>query len=494
MTNLAILPILIPFLAGILLAFTHNRILLTRRLALVFAVIHVAAMGFLLIQVLTEGSIVLETGDWMAPYGIILVLDPLSVLLVSTTSIILLAAVWYAPASVSREQESFYFYSFIFLLVTGVSGAFVTGDLFNLFVFFEVLLMASYALITHGGQKVQLRESIKYVLINLFSSMLFVTAISYIYAVLGTVNMAQLAERAAAAEQPGIITTVAILLFFVFATKGAAFPLYYWLPRSYIVPNPVVSALFGALLTKVGVYSLIRTFTLIFHQQPEIMDQLFIWVGNLTMLFGVIGALASRNIKLIVAYNIIPAIGFMLVGIGIFNHDGLSGSIYYLLQDMIVKAALFLLAGIIAALAGTSDINKMGGMIRSHPLLGWLFFLAGLVLAGVPPFSGFIGKLLLVRGAFEKGETVTVIIMLLTSLLILLSIVRAFIRVFWGEGETGKEQKRKYLRGILPAGFLMLFTVFLGIGAEAVLPTVQHIADYLLNPQAYMELVLKEGR
>lgn len=494
MTNLAILPILIPFLAGILLAFTHNRILLTRRLALVFAVIQVAAMGFLLIQVLTEGSIVLETGDWMAPYGIILVLDPLSVLLVSTTSIILLAAVWYAPASVSREQESFYFYSFIFLLVTGVSGAFVTGDLFNLFVFFEVLLMASYALITHGGQKVQLRESIKYVLINLFSSMLFVTAISYIYAVLGTVNMAQLAERAAAAEQPGIITTVAILLFFVFATKGAAFPLYYWLPRSYIVPNPVVSALFGALLTKVGVYSLIRTFTLIFHQQPEIMDQLFIWVGNLTMLFGVIGALASRNIKLIVAYNIIPAIGFMLVGIGIFNHDGLSGSIYYLLQDMIVKAALFLLAGIIAALAGTSDINKMGGMIRSHPLLGWLFFLAGLVLAGVPPFSGFIGKLLLVRGAFEKGETVTVIIMLLTSLLILLSIVRAFIRVFWGEGETGKEQKRKYLRGILPAGFLMLFTVFLGIGAEAVLPTVQHIADYLLNPQAYMELVLKEGR
>ncbi|MFS0561794.1 Na+/H+ antiporter subunit D [Terribacillus sp. 179-K 1B1 HS] len=494
MTNLAILPILIPFLAGILLAFTHNRILLTRRLAIIFALIHVAAMCFLLIHVVTEGSVVLETSDWMAPYGIILVLDPLSVLLVSTTSIILLAVVWYAPSSVEEEQESFYFYTFIFLLVTGVSGAFVTGDLFNLFVFFEVLLMASYALITHGGKKVQLRESIKYVLINLFSSMLFVTAVSYIYAVLGTVNMAQLAERAAAADQPGIITTVAILLFFVFATKGAAFPLYYWLPRSYIVPNPVVSALFGALLTKVGVYSLIRTFTLIFHQQPEIMDQLFIWVGNLTMLFGVIGALASRNIKLIVAYNIIPAIGFMLVGIGVFNNDGLSGSIYYLLQDMIVKAALFLLAGTIAALAGTSDISKMGGMIRSHPALGWMFFLAGLVLAGVPPFSGFIGKLLLVRGAFEKGETATVIIMLLTSLLILLSIVRAFIRVFWGEGETGSKQKRKHLRHLVPAGFLMLFTVFLGIGAEAILPTVQHIADYLLDPQEYMELVLKEGR
>ncbi|PAD21882.1 Na+/H+ antiporter subunit D [Terribacillus saccharophilus] len=494
MTNLAILPILIPFLAGILLAFTHNRIQLTRRLAMVFALIHLIAMGFLLFKVLLDGSIVLEAGDWIAPYGIILVLDPLSTLLVLTSSIILLAVVWYAPASVSEEQEGFYFYTFVFLLVTGVSGAFVTGDLFNLFVFFEVLLMASYALITHGGKKVQLRESIKYVLINLFSSMLFVTAVSYIYAVLGTVNMAQLAERAAATDQPGIITTVAILLFFVFATKGAAFPLYYWMPHSYIVPNPVVSALFGALLTKVGVYSLIRTFTLIFHQQPEIIDQLFLWVGNLTMLFGVIGALASRNIKLIVAYNIIPAIGFMLVGIGIFNHDGLSGSIYYLLQDMIVKAALFLLAGTIAAVAGTADINKMGGMIRSHPVLGWMFFLAGLVLAGVPPFSGFIGKLLLVRGAFEKGETVTVIIMLLTSLLILLSIVRAFIRIFWGEGETATQQTRHSTRRLIPVGFLMLFTVFLGVGAEAILPTVQQIADYLLNPQEYIDLVLKGGR
>lgn len=494
MTNIAILPILIPFLAGILLAFTHNRIVLTRRLALAFALVHLIMMGFLLYKVLLDGSIVLEAGDWIAPYGIILVLDPLSTLLVLTTSIILLAVVWYAPASVSEEQEGFYFYTFVFLLVTGVSGAFVTGDLFNLFVFFEVLLMASYALITHGGKKVQLRESIKYVLINLFSSMLFVTAVSYIYAVLGTVNMAQLAERAAASDQPGIITTVAILLFFVFATKGAAFPLYYWMPHSYIVPNPVVSALFGALLTKVGVYSLIRTFTLIFHQQPEIIDQLFIWVGNLTMLFGVIGALASRNIKLIVAYNIIPAIGFMLVGIGVFNHDGLSGSIYYLLQDMIVKAALFLLAGTIAAAAGTSDINKMSGMIRSHPILGWMFFIAGLVLAGVPPFSGFIGKLLLVRGAFEKGETVTVIIMLLTSLLILLSIVRAFIRIFWGEGEAITPQKRHNARRLLPAGFLMLFTVFLGVGAEAILPTVQHIADYLLNPQEYIDLVLKGGR
>ncbi|SNZ11132.1 multisubunit sodium/proton antiporter, MrpD subunit [Terribacillus aidingensis] len=491
MTNLAILPILIPFLSGVLVAFTHNRLGLTRTLAMLLAIVHLITMGFLSFHVLTEGSIVLEAGDWIAPYGIVLVLDPLSALLVLTTSIILVAAVWYAPSSVSEEQESFYFYAFVFLLITGVSGAFITGDLFNLFVFFEVLLMASYALITHGGKKVQLRESIKYVLINLFSSMLFVTTVSYVYAVLGTVNMAQLAERAAASDSPGIITTVAILLFFVFATKGAAFPLYYWLPRSYIVPNPVISALFGALLTKVGVYSLIRTFTLIFHQQPEIIDNLFIWVGNLTMLFGVLGALASRNIKLIVAYNIIPAIGFMLVGIGMFNIDGLSGSIYYLLQDMIIKAALFLLAGTIASLAGTADINKMGGMIRSHPMLGWMFFIGGLVLAGVPPFSGFIGKLLLVRGAFEKGETVTVIIMLITSLLILLSIVRAFIRVFWGEGNTGAEPAGKHGSQIFSAGFLMLFTVFLGIGAEAILPSVQQIADYLLEPQTYIELVLK---
>src|SRR5699024_9866409 len=261
---------------------------------------------------------------------------------------------------VSDEKESYFFYTFAFLLISGVSGAFLTGDLFNLFVFFEVLLMASYGLIVLGGNKIQLRESLKYVLINLFSSIVFVTTVAFVYAVVGTVNMAHIAERVQEVEQQGILTTIAIILFFVFATKAALFPLYYWMPNSYTVPNPVVSALFGALLTKVGLYSILRSFSLMFTFENTYTSTLFLWIAVLSLIFGVIGALSTNNIKLIIAYNVIPAIGFMLLGIAVFNQDALSGTVYYLMHDMVIKAALFMIVGIVAYVAGTSDLRNMG--------------------------------------------------------------------------------------------------------------------------------------
>src|SRR5699024_10827897 len=372
-----------------------------------------------------------------------------------------------------------------------VSGAFLTGDLFNLFVFFEVLLMASYALIVLGGGKVQLRESLKYVLINLVSSVIFVTAVAFLYSVVGTVNMAQIAERIQEVEQQGILTTIGILLFFVFATKAAVFPLYYWMPHSYIVPNPVVSALFGALLTKVGIYSVLRVFSLMFVITIDLTHQLFLWIAGLSMVFGVIGALSTNNIKLIVAYNVIPAIGFILLGIGVLNQDGVSGSIYYLVHDMLIKAALFMIVGVIAYVAGTSDLRKMGGLIHHYPQLGWLLFIAAFVLAGIPPFSGFIGKLLLLKGAFSNDEIALVIIGLLTSLLILYSVMKIFIKGFWGEkDDTLQKKSTKGLIG--PIVFLLTFSIILGVGAEYIYPSVESISTYLLDPNIYIESVLKE--
>lgn len=252
-SNLAVLPILIPLIAGVLAVLFHKRLKFVRIYAQVVTLINTAVVTYILYYVHQNGSVILEAGDWVAPFGIVLVGDMLSMSLVLTTNIVAIACVFYAPQSLSQKKEEFYFYTFYFLLITGVSGAFITGDLFNLFVFFEVLLMASYGLIVLGGEKVQLRESLKYVLINLFSSMLFVTTIAFLYSVVGTVNMAQIAERVRESEQTGILTTIGILLFFVFGTKAALFPLYYWLPRPYITPDPVISALFGgALLTKVG--------------------------------------------------------------------------------------------------------------------------------------------------------------------------------------------------------------------------------------------------
>jgi multicomponent Na+:H+ antiporter subunit D len=493
MSNLAILPIIIPMLSGIIVAFTNKQVTLTRMLTKILSIISLGVTSYVTYVVFTDGTIILETGDWAAPYGIIMVADELSILLILTTNIIAATAAFYAPHSLSVKQETHYFYTFYFLLITGVSGAFLTGDLFNLFVFFEVLLMASYALIVLGGEKVQLRESIKYVLINLFSSMLFVTAVALLYGVVGTVNMAQIAERVAEVDQKGILTTIGVLLFFVFGTKAALFPLYYWLPRPYIVPNPVVSALFGALLTKVGIYSILRVFTLIFVHRMDITHEAFIWIAGLSMIFGVVGALSTNNIKLIIAYNIIPAIGFIIMGIGIYNQDALSGSIYYLVHDMIIKSALFLLVGVISYVAGTSDLRKMKGLIHDYPVLGWLLFISAFVLAGIPPFSGFIGKLLLLKGALSSEAIAITIIALLSSLLILYSVMKIFIRGFWGEKDDSLQRTKKPSMGaIIPIICLLAVSVFLGIGAEFVYPAIDGIAEYLLDPEIYIDSVLKE--
>ncbi|WP_373892878.1 Na+/H+ antiporter subunit D [Virgibacillus natechei] len=493
MSNLAVLPIIIPLIAAIILIFFNSKVTISRGLTKLFSLISLGVSGYIFWYVVKNGSIILETGEWAAPYGIILVVDTLAAVLVLTTNIITTACAFYAPHAGLGDKERFYFYPFFFFLITGVSGAFITGDLFNLFVFFEVLLMASYALIVLGGGKVQLRESLKYLLINLFSSMLFVTAIAFLYGVVGTVNLAHIAERVQEVEQQGILTTVGILLFFVFATKAALFPLYYWLPKSYIVPNPVISALFGALLTKVGVYSILRVFSLIFVHKIDLTHDVFIWIAGLSMIFGIIGALSTNNIKLIVAYNIIPAIGFILMGIGVFNADGLSGSIYYLVHDMIIKTVLFLLMGVIAYVAGTSDLRKMSGLIHYYPLLGWLLFIAAFVLAGIPPFSGFIGKLLLLRGAFASGEIVIAIITLATSLLILYSIMKIFIKGFWGDKDESPKLDIKPTRGLVtPIAVLLAISVMLGIGAEFFYPIVDSIAANLIDPQIYIDSVLKE--
>ncbi len=491
MSNLAVLPIIIPLLAGILVAFFHKKLTIARAISKIFILFNLAVAVYIAFIVFNSSSIILETGSWPAPYGIIFVADPLSILLVITTNILSVACLFIAPKLVSEQKESFYFYTFTFLLISGVSGAFLTGDLFNLFVFFEVLLMASYGLIVLGGNKTQLRESLKYVLINLFSSIIFVTTVAFLYGIVGTVNMAHIAERVHEVEQQGILTTIGIVLFFVFATKAALFPLFYWMPHSYIVPNPVVSALFGALLTKVGIYSIIRIYTLIFDINMDITKNFFLIIAGLSMLVGVIGALSTKNIKLLIAYNVIPSIGFILLGLAIFNQSGLSGSVYYLMHDMIIKAALFLIVGVIAYGAGTSDLRKMGGLIHEYPGLGWILFISAFVLAGIPPFSGFIGKLLLLEGAFQADHIIIAIVGLITSLLILYSVMKIFIYGFWGEKVEGFEKKP--MKGMVyPIVFLLFFSVFLGVGAEFVYPYIDSTAAYLLDPEIYINSVLKE--
>ncbi|MCF6138005.1 Na+/H+ antiporter subunit D [Pseudalkalibacillus berkeleyi] len=492
MTNLIILPILLPLIAGTLFVFWRKRLPFVRTGAQIVSIMNLLLTTFIMYKVIQDGTIILETGGWIAPYGIILVGDLLSVSLLVATNIIAVAAAFYAPYTLDQGREEHYFYTFFLMLIAGVSGAFLTGDIFNLFVFFEVLLMASYGMIVLGGTRQQLRESIKYVLLNLFSSILFVTTVSFLYSVTGTVNMAQLSERVGQVNQDGILTTIAILFFVVFATKGALFPLYFWMPHAYAKPPAVISALFGALLTKVGIYSILRVFTLIFNGNVDYTHTFFIILAGFTLIFGVVGAMSTNNIKLIIAYNIIPAIGFMIMGVGIFTEGSLAGSVYYLLHDMIIKGALFMLVGAVAIVAGTSDLRKISGLIKQYPLLGWLFFIATLTLAGLPPFSGFIGKLLLLKGAFENGHYVIGAVGLITSLLILVSVMRIFLNGFWGESMTLPTKTRSIRPLYFPITFLLIFSVVLGIGAEWFLPHIQQIGVDLMDPSIYVDTILKE--
>ncbi|MHB8171368.1 MAG: Na+/H+ antiporter subunit D [Thermincolia bacterium] len=493
MNNLVIWPIIIPLLIGISLIFLQKNRIAQRSVAVVGSLFSLFYALFLAHLVKTEGIMVLQASAWQAPFGISLVADVLASILVVTANIVTTACLLYSFKVIDKKQEQFYYYPFVFFLLTGVSGAFLTGDIFNLFVFFEVMLMSSYALIVFGGTKPQLRESVKYIAINVLSSALFVIAVAYLYSVVGTLNMADLAVKIKAANQVGLLNTIAMLFFIVFALKAALFPLFFWLPGSYSAPPAPIAALFGGLLTKVGIYSLIRVFTMIFAYNTGYTHNFLIWIAGLTMVFGVIGAVASMDVRKILAYNIVSAVGFMIMGLGIFTTVSLAGAIYYMIHDMIVKSALFLLGGAIITVAGTGNLNKMGGLIKNYPTLGWLFFTASIALVGIPPLSGFSGKLLLVQGGLAAGHYWITGISLVTSLLILFSIMKIFLYGFWGETKAVPEGKQGSAKGLLwPAALLIAVSLILGLGTELFYPYVETAAQQLTDPRSYINTVLKE--
>ncbi|MHC0039020.1 Na+/H+ antiporter subunit D [Pseudoneobacillus sp. C159] len=493
MNNLMILPILIPLLTAILLIFI-KKIKLQRTLSLISSIITVA-ISLLLVHTVKENGIqTLDVSNWQAPFGITLVSDMLSALLVLTTSMISFVCILYSFRSIGEEREHFYYYSVIHFLMVGVIGAFTTGDIFNLFVFFEVMLMSSYVLLVLGGTKAQLRESIKYILVNVISSALFVITVAYLYSVVGSLNMAHISVRIAEIGQPGILTVIAVLFLIVFGLKGAIFPLFFWLPGSYYVPPVPVMALFGALLTKVGVYSIMRTYTLFFYHDQGFTHQLLAILAIITIVIGLIGAIAYWDIKKIIIYNIIVAVGVILFGVSTMNEQGLTGSIFYLLHDMMIKAALFLLVGIIIAITGTSDLRKFQGLIKDYPGLAWTYFIACLALAGIPPLSGFVGKLLIIQGGFSEGNYLATGIVLFSSLVVLFSVMRIFINGFWGEqlNSYHKQAPVRYL--LISPVMLVVVSILYGIFSEFIYSYIHAASEVLANPSLYIDAVLKGGK
>lgn len=493
MSNLIIIPILLPFLAGAILIFFAKSSRLQKIIS-AFSVLALIGISVYLTFLAYQDTIILEAGEWAAPYGIILVLDNFAALMLLITSILAAACLFFAFGTISEKREKFYFYPFYFFLLVGVNGAFLTGDIFNLFVFFEVMLLSSYVLIVNGGSKYQLRESFKYVILNVFASALFVMAVAWLYSVTGTVNMAHLSERVAELGQPGILTVIAVMFFIVFGSKGALFPLYFWLPRSYYGPPAAIAALFGGLLTKVGIYAIIRSFTLIFYHEPLFTHKgLITVVAGLTMFFGVLGAVSQFDFKRILSYHIISQVGYMVMGLGIFTPLAVAGAIFYIVHHMFVKTALFLLAGATEKITGTTDIKEMGGLIKSHPALTWGFFIAAISLAGIPPLSGFFSKFPIILSGFQEGQWIIAAVALLVGLLTLFSMMKIFGYVFWGENRlTGKQYRTSVTKLLIPIAPLVAFSLVLGFAAEPVFAYSLHIAEQILEPSNYVDAVLKE--
>ena len=489
MNNLVILPIILPFISGMIMVVFRKKIMFQRWFS-VLALLATGAVSFVLMgQIKNDGIQSIQLGGWQAPFGITVVADMFAALLLATSFLVSLACLVYSFYSIGKERESHYFYPFFLFLITGVNGSFLTGDLFNLFVFFEVMLISSYVLITLGGTGRQLRESVKYVLINVISSFLFLVAIAYLYGIAGTMNMAHLSVRVAEAGQDGLLTTVAIMFLIVFSLK-AALLLFFWLPGSYSAPPAAIAAIFSALLTKVGIYAIFRLFTLVFYHEPQITHLLIGTMGALTMIFGAIGAIAYWDIRKILAYNVVVSVGLIIAGLAAFTYNGLLGSVYYLIHDIIIKGLILLIGGTMIGLAGTSNLKNISGLIRNHPYLGWMFFISALSLSGIPPLSGFVGKLFITRGTFESGMFWLGAIGFLTSLMVLYSVMKIFLNGFWGETNLSKEMEKGTTKGvILPIVFLTLVTIGLGLGAEGIHDYVSIAVEGLLDPSIYIEAV-----
>lgn len=494
MNNLIILPIIIPFIIGAVLIIFPKHHRLQRVVSGVTAVGMLILSIYLGIVVYQDGIIVLEAGNWAAPFGIVLVADMFATLMVILTSLLSAACLFFAFKTITPQREKFFFYPFYFFLIAGVNGAFLTGDIFNLFVFFEVMLLSSYALIVNGGTKYQLRESFKYVIINVFASALFVVAVAWLYSVTGTLNMAHISERIAELEQTGVVNVIAIMFFIVFASKGALFPLYFWLPKSYFGPPAAIAALFGGLLTKVGIYAIIRVFTLVFYHEPSYTHKaVIVTIAGFTMLFGVLGAVSQFDFKRILSYHIISQVGYMVMGLGIFTPLAVAGAIYYIVHHMIVKTALFLFAGAAERVTGTTDLKKMGGLLKTHPLLAWLFFISAISLAGIPPFSGFFSKFPIILAGFQEGQYVISGVALLVGLLTLFSMMKIFSYAFWGKQKHTNEQAKLPIgKLLLPIAPLVALTIILGIAAEPIFQYSLQVAEQIMDPSIYIESVLKE--
>lgn len=478
-----------------------RRINIQRIIAIIASLLNLAAALTLLVYTLQGNRLVHQMGAWPSPFGITVMADALAAIMLTATAILTAAVIPFAMATLDVHRERMGFYPLVMFMLMGVNGAFLTGDLFNLYVFFEVMLMSSFVLLTLGGTPNQVNGGIRYVILNLMASTLFLAAAGVTYGTMGTLNMAQLAERMGAAPD-AVKTVIAGLLLVAFGSKASVFPLFFWLPASYHTPHPAVTAFFGGILTKVGIYTLIRIFTLIFPDMLARWQTLLFVIAGFTMVVGVLGAFAQPTIRRLLSFHIISQVGYMLMGLAVAISDsrfgvsfGLAAAIIFVVHNMIVKSALLLAGGAAELEMGSGNLSAIGGLAGKRPAMAALFFVAAFSLAGFPPSSGFGGKLALLQVTLDTRHYWIAGVSVLVSLLTTMSMIRIWQYTFWGKqshvtpAQPVLESPRSRALAVAPVAVLVGISLTMGIFFGPVLRIATTAADQAIDQAGYIAAV-----
>jgi multicomponent Na+:H+ antiporter subunit D len=501
---IVLLPVLVPLLAAALGLLAWRSTAAQRLVAVAGSGVLLVVGIVLLVVVERDGIQATQVGGWPAPFGISMVADLFSAILVVLAGVLALAIVIYSSATLEEGRDRFAYYPLTMVLLAGVCGTFLTGDLFNLYVWFEVLLIASFVLLALGGERAQLEGALKYVALNLVASATLLVTIGVVYGLTGTVNLADLSLRLAEVGSDALVAAIAAMLLVAFGIKAAVVPLFFWLPASYHTPSVAVSALFSGLLTKVGIYALVRVFTLLFAEQAADLQPLLLTVAALTMVIGVLGAVAQHEMRRLLSFHIISQIGYLVMGLALFTVSAMAGLIYFLVHVALAKSTLFLVSGAVKHLTGEYELAKTGGLWVLKPALAVLFGIAAMSLAGIPPFSGFLAKLALIQAGLAVDHVLIVLIALGVSLATLYSMLKIWNAAFWKPLPVDAEpfaaaavvttqsitRARLPLAMLLPIVLLVACSIALTVAAGPAFELVDAAALQLMEPAGYIEAVL----
>lgn len=490
--NLIILPVLIPFIGAIIgiLANRHSKTQTSIGIA-TFAITLISSI-FVLLKVNTDHYLTLQLGAWEAPFGISFVADKFAGIMVAVSSFVGLTVAIFSKDDLSKELRNKWFYPLSLFLVGAVNGSFLTGDLFNLYVWFEIMLISSFALMTVGNAKPQFEGGFKYVAINLVASAFFLAGLGLLYGKLGTLNMADIALKLSLSPNGPLVNSSAILFLVAFSIKAGLFPFFFWLPASYHTPPAAITALFGGLLTKVGVYALIRTYTLVFTQETDFIRGTLLVLAIATMLIGVLGATSHFDMKRILCFHIISQIGYMIMGLALFTQLAIASAIFYTVHHIIVKTNLLLISGIVYKRFGSNHFSKTGGLLKKTPYLAILFLIPALSLGGIPPLSGFWAKYSLVKESLSLSFYIPAAFALIIGILTLYSMTKIWSEVFWKEApnDTPRNSQNTSAWSYIPVLGFAAITLFIGFNAEPLFEYSEASAHQLMNPSGYIEATL----